>query len=50
MVIPKELGQLPEDPEKALQVVADYIAYLAEQINFNDQGIKKRLMALENNE
>lgn len=47
MVIANQLGKLPDDPEKALQVLVNYIAYLTEQINFNDQGIKKRLNALE---
>ncbi|MET0016481.1 hypothetical protein [Oscillibacter sp.] len=46
-VFSRSVGELPEDPKKAVKVLLDYIAYMQEQIEFNDSGVKKRLKSLE---
>lgn len=43
----QDLGQLSGNAEADLKKVLNYIAYMKEQIEFNDANIKRRLSALE---
>lgn len=46
-VITKGIGEISEDPKVAVKQLIEYIAYMTEQLNFNDSNLKKRLSALE---
>lgn len=46
-VFGQELGQLTGDMEADLKKIVNYIAYMREQVEFNDANVKRRLAALE---
>lgn len=46
-VFGKELGQLTGDTEADMKKIVNYIAYMLEQVEFNDANVKRRLAALE---
>lgn len=46
-VFGQELGQLTGDMESDLKKIVNYIAYMREQVEFNDANVKRRLAALE---
>lgn len=46
-VFGQDLGQLSGDPQADIRKLLDYIAYMKEQVEFNDANIKRRLKALE---
>lgn len=46
----RDLGQISDDPKIAVQQLSNYIAYMNEQLEFNDSGLKKRVKVLENKE
>ena len=41
------LGQLSGDEAADLEQIASFLAYMQEQLEYNDSNIKKRLAALE---
>lgn len=49
-VLDQELGQLSGNIQADLTRIASYLAYLREQMEFNDANIKRRLSALEKGE
>ncbi|MEA4934808.1 MAG: hypothetical protein VB071_14685 [Lawsonibacter sp.] len=49
-ILDRELGQLTGDVSTDLARIANYLAYLREQVEFNDANVKRRLAALEKGE
>lgn len=49
-VFGQDLGQLSGDTQADLKKIVNYLAYITEQVEFNDANIKRRLAKLEGEE
>lgn len=46
-ILDQELGKLTGDTQQDIRKIVNYLAYLREQVEFNEANVQRRLSALE---